>query len=157
MCRTRCSEQSFIAETCEQASSVLGRGPNSDADVRALVAVRVAAEAEALSRADRRKTVVPYVALQALAVPVAASAVPVELPQGVKPKEIAAAGQEERKRRYSTTMQDILADYLTECERVAADKDRKQVEKGLRQKRCILAQFLEAVEVSELTACGRTT
>lgn len=146
--RDRCSEQSFVTETCEQASSVLGRGPNSDADVRALVAVRVAAEAEALSRTDRRKTLAPYVALQA----VAASVVPVEPPQARKQRETATAGQEGRKRRYSTGMQDILVDYLTECERVSADKDRKQAEKDLRQKRGILAQFLEAVEVTELTA-----
>jgi hypothetical protein len=53
--------------------------------VRALVAVRVAAEAEALSRADRRKTVAPYVGLQAPAVAAAASVAPAEAPGARKP------------------------------------------------------------------------
>jgi integrase len=151
----RVADKAFIEETCDLAAGELGRNPSSEADLRALVSVRLAAEAEALNRSDRRKTIVPFMGCQmppfAVASPDSSDA-DTATPLAMLQKNPHAQADRARERRYSTNMQALLSDYAAERARLTADKDGKTTQKDLRQRRSILGQFIEAVEVSDLTA-----
>ncbi|MBI1495529.1 site-specific integrase [Halocynthiibacter styelae] len=128
--------EEFLCKSRTIAQDNLNRSQCGVMDLRAVGALRMAAKAEALDRADRRKIAAPYLNLDLDRVR-----------DGVVEPKLRSA----QKGRYSDELPSLISDYISSRNRDVDDTaERKKIAKDVKQRHAVLAQFLEATGVSHL-------
>ena len=143
-------DESFNKESAELAAEILGRRSCDHADLRALAALRLNARSVAIENADRLKQTnlslieTMIASTRSAGDQTTSNAKPIAAQNTTIPSPIA--------KRYSDDLQSVIDDYLKSVDRKPKNEaDTKRIQKDLRQKRSVLNQFAEAVEVKKLS------
>ena len=138
--------RAFELETAKLAQITLDRVDLSDHELRALRQIRLTAQAEAISRSDRRQQTTPFFDLKGEeGLQTARSKVTTDDVSVLRPKSRVREG-------YSDRLPDLLQAYLdAEFRDVDDPAEQKKIEKGRRQNAAVLEQFLEAIDRERLS------
>ncbi|MEO9517673.1 MAG: hypothetical protein ABJH45_16995 [Paracoccaceae bacterium] len=122
--------EEFLCKSRTIAQDGLERPQCDVMDLRPVGALRLAAKAEALDRADRRRIATSYLNLDLDCVP----------DKMIEPKP-----QPAQNGRYSDALPSLVGDYISSKNRDVDDAaERKKIAKDVKQRGAVLAQFVEA-------------